>query len=461
MKKELKTNKKKVLLLLSIIPYIIFLATGIFNVIETGDFNLLNLIEPLGVFLMSNILEDGNIIVILLVIFCIGYPINYLLDKPSKRKNKVLKKKSETIKNKVSKKKNETKKYNVSNKLFTLYMISFIPYLFLLFHNLEEFFWILLCGVIVFPIYPIVLIFQIIFTIKKYNLFSSNQKIILKSIVIILLFLMIFPLFVYLEDYLGNKNNPKNAREQIIILLNKKYGDGGFNIVEMVEKNICSGCAAFSGGIDGYEFTISSNYLDNNFVVSLTKDNFEIYYDDFLGEYYYEKLGINGLDSYLENYKVEKLNKDISQNFNTVISFNNIKINSYDDKEFGKIPSIDELSNFVELYDPKFEIKDDLNTKEDLLNYLINLLKFYINDFDTTNIGYLHESKYFRYKYDYTKLGVNNYSDQYERYGGYVYAVNDDYEERKHLTENEDGIVRISIMGNTTTFNMQDILGAN
>ena len=35
-------------------------------------------------------------------------------------------------------------------------------------------------------------------------------------------------------------------------------------------------------GVDGYEFTMSTDYLNKNFIVSLTKENFEIYENDFL-----------------------------------------------------------------------------------------------------------------------------------------------------------------------------------
>ena len=130
------------------------------------------------------------------------------------------------------------------------------------------------------------------------------------------------------------------------------------------------------------------------------------------------------------------------------------------DINYGQIPNIDELSNFVELHDPKIEIKEDLKTKDELLNYLVKFSKFFIKDFDTSNITYSQTSKYFRYKYDYTKLGVNNYTDQYNGYGGYVLAGNYKYSEEqgRYVVEDEDTIVRINIMGNVTTFNIEDIL---
>lgn len=303
--------------------------------------------------------------------------------------------------------------------------------------------------------------------VQKLEENESEKKSIKKVLIINTLTIVItFLIALFIED-LPYKIEQKNdrlaenkAREKIIILLNQQYGNGNFEIVEMVEKNICYGCSWMGPGVDGYEFTISTNYLDKNFIVSLTKENFEIYENDFLIEYYKENLGITDLENYLKDYKLKKLNEIISQNFNAEIGFNNIFMKDYSDINYGQIPTIEELSNYVELHDPKIEIKEDLKTKDDLLNYLVKFSKFFIKDFDTSNITYSQTSKYFRYKYDYTKLGVYNYTDQYNGYGGYVLAGNYKYSEEqgRYVIEDEDTIVRINIMGNVTTFNIEDIL---
>ena len=90
---------------------------------------------------------------------------------------------------------------------------------------------------------------------------------------------------------------------------------------------------------------------------------------------------------------------------------------------------------------------------------MVKVSRFFIKDFDSSNIIYSQTSKYFRYKYDYTKLGVNNYTDQYNGYGGYVSAGNYKYSEEqgRYVVEDEDTIVRINIMGNVTTFNYETI----
>ncbi len=326
----------------------------------------------------------------------------------------------------------------------------------------------LIISIIAGALYLLMLIISIIIKViknKKNNVQKldeneSEKNSIKKGLIINILTIVITFLIALFIEYLPYKIAENNAKEQIIILLNQQYGDGNFKIVEMSEKDICYGCSWMGSGIDGYEFTISTDYLDKNFVVSLTKENFEIYKNDFLSEYYKENLGITDLENYLKDYKVKKLNEIISQSFNAEIDFNNIFMKDYSDTNYGQIPTIDELSNFVELHDPKIEIKEDLKTKDDLLNYLVKFSKFFIKDFDTSNITYSQTSKYFRYKYDYTKLGVNNYTDQYNGYGGYVLAGNYKYSEEQghYVVEDEDSIVRINIMGNITTFNIKDIL---
>lgn len=333
----------------------------------------------------------------------------------------------------------------------------------------------LIINIIAGAVYVLMLIISIIMKVIKNKKYKTQKleenelekKSIKKSLIITTLTIVIvFLIALFIEDlpYKIEQKNDKiaenKAKEQIIILLNQQYGDGNFEIVEMVEKDICYSCSWMGPGVDGYEFTMSTDYLNKNFIVSLTKENFEIYENDFLSEYYKENLGITDLENYLKDYKIKKLNEIISQNFNAEIDFNNIFMNDYSDINYGQIPTIEELSNYVELHDPKIEIKEDLKTKDDLLNYLVKFSKFFIKDFDTSNITYSQTSKYFRYKYDYTKLGVNNYTDQYNGYGGYVLAGNYKYSEEqgRYVIEDEDTIVRINIMGNVTTFNIEDIL---
>lgn len=293
---------------------------------------------------------------------------------------------------------------------------------------------------------------------------KKNQKSLNRNLAIIV---VTFLVAVFLEDlpYRIQQRNERilenNAKEHIINLLNQRYGDGDFEIVEVDEE--CINCAWFSSDFDGLNFTISTSYLDEHFTVGLVKKDFEIYKNDFLNKYYKEKYEITNIESYLKESKTKKLNEMLSHNFNAKIDFDGITWEKDINGDYGHVLSLDELSDLIKLKDPKIEIKDDLTTEEELLNYLLKLLKYYIEDFDTSSITYTENRKYFRYKYDYTKLGVYNYTDNYYGYGGYVLAGEYRYSEEqgRNILEDEDKIVRINVMGKVTTFNLDDILNSN
>lgn len=287
---------------------------------------------------------------------------------------------------------------------------------------------------------------------KLKNIKNIKRSLIINIIVIFITFLI--AIFMQNMAYeIKDKNLQKKAEKQVITLLNKKYGNGNFKIVKILEKSIF--LDKLNNNDIVYEFIVSTNYLDENFVISLHKNNLKIYEDDFLNKYYGESLKITNLENYLKNYKVNKLNKSISENFNAEINFNNIYVSNYLNKNYGMIPTIDKLSNYVELYEPKIKINENIKTKEELLNYLLKLSKFFIVEFDNTNIFYLQTNKYFRYEYDFTKLDEYTYQSNNE---GYVLAGNYNYLKNQPMLENEDTIIRINIMGDVKTFNKEEIL---
>lgn len=336
----------------------------------------------------------------------------------------------------------------------------------------------LIISIVAISIYTLLLIISIILKTKiakkkikpelteNKNEQNLTRKTILKSLLIIFISYLLAVFIEFLPYRIKQKNDmiaENKAREQIIILLNQRYGNGNFEIEEMTRKNICDGCSWMGPGIDGYEFSISTDYLPNNFTVSLTKENFKIYENNFLNEYYKEKHGIPQLEDYLIKYKIHKLSEIVSHKFNAEIDFNNTFININLDKNYGHIPSIEELSNYVELQDPKFVIKDEIKTNDELLKYLLKLTKFYLTEFDTSNITYLQTNKYFRYKYDCTKLLDSNKTNQYNDYEGYVLAGNYIYskEQERYIVIDEDTIVSINVMDDITTLTIEDILKVN
>lgn len=317
-------------------------------------------------------------------------------------------------------------------------------------------------------VYILMLIISIIIKVIKYKksddidfkFFNKSLIITLSTIFIIFLLSLFVQDLPYKIEEKNDKISFEKAREEIIILLEKRYGDGNFKILEMAEKDICYSCSWMGPGIDGYEFLIDTDYFDKDFTITLTKEDFKIYEDEFLDNYYEETLGITDLENYVMHYKTNKLNEIIGQKFNVKIGFNNIFFEDTIEKDYGYVPTIEELSALVELHDPKIEINENITSKEDLLDYLVKFTKFFIKELEPSMFHYSQTDKYFRYKYDYTKLGVNDYTDQFNGYGGYVLAGDYKYSEEKghYILINENDIIRINIMGKVTTFNTEDIL---
>ena len=330
--------------------------------------------------------------------------------------------------------------------------------------------WYLILSIFTFVIYQLVLIISIIVRVINYkrgNIVNNSdddsiKKSIKKNAIIIVIVFIVSLLIESVPYGIKSFNEGKNqakAKEEVITMLNKKYGDGNFEVEDMNVLNVCYACL-FDQGIDLYEIRVKSSYLNNSFIVSLRQSDLSVLRDEFLDVYYKEKNNVDNLKVYLQDKKIEDFNSKLSKSFNIRFSFNNVYIDDYLNMDYGHVPSISELTSFVKLYDPRIEILDNITSKDDLLDYLIRLTKYYINDVDTTSISYQSDSKYFRYKYDYTKMGIYDYKDQFSGYGGYVYAGKTIYSDElgHYVTIDEDKIIRIGIMGNITTINMEDML---
>ncbi len=318
----------------------------------------------------------------------------------------------------------------------------------------------LIAAVLYFLMLIISLIMRLICGSKKSNSsFKNIFNICIVVIIVSLIFTVTIESIPYIIKERNDKINMNNAQEKVIEILNQKYGNGQFKIEKMEEANVCKDCMWLSK-IDGYKFTISTSYMNSDFTVDMEKSNLKISNDEFLDDYYKEKNGIENLEDYIQEYKLDQLNKEVSNHYNVTISFNNVFVKDFEKKDYERVPSLDELAKNVRLLDPKVEINENLTSKDALLNYLVDFTSYFISDLDTSNFEYSQTSKYFRYKYDYSKLGVTNYSDQYNGYGGYVLAGDYKYSEEKghYVIENEDSIIRINIMGDVKTLNKEDVL---
>lgn len=372
--------------------------------------------------------------------------------------------------------KDNTKENNIQLLLTIIVsIVSIVLFFFIMYFSVDtigwNFIYYLLVSVIFFTLYIIMLIVSsIIISIKKRkdvknDKMTVNKKLIVSSLVIFigLLLSTLIELHPYEVEERKNKEMANNARKQVLVLLNKKYGNGNFKILDMSEGNICENCFLVKPSVSGYKFVISSDYLNDNFQISLTKDKLKVYKDNFLDVYYKENENIDDLEGYLKDYEINKLNDELFKNFNASISFYNTISDKYIENKYGHVPSVEELANTVELYDPIININEELTTRKDLLNYLVKFTKYFINDLDKTNIKYKQTEKYFRYKYDYKKLTdiseneKNNNGNGYVLAGEYKYS----YENDRYILENADKLVRINILGKVSIYNLEDILKDN
>lgn len=361
MKNNYQEKIKKIVFLITIIPYVVFLSLGIYNCInsslENKYLDLYALIEPLEQF-WFDIITDFNIFFICLIIFVVGYPIYYLLDKSNKKKNK---EKDNIVQSKLS-------------KSFLLYIISFIPYFFLIyscifgidfgfFGNTSTYYGfeaLFIAGIVgcVIPIYPIILIFQIIYTIKKYKTFTINKKRILKYIIFSIISLILIPSFINMIRE-NNKANTTFDNDKIVIekYLIKEFGEQHYKNMEIVKNN---------GIISRY--TIKTPLLDYGFSIELNEDRTNIidstFYEEFINDNNVtEMLNLHLADVYdlPNNIKVE-----------TSISNINLDIKNYDKSFDLKLLLEDCKYNIksITIYTESLEMQDVTETIKDFyVNY--------------------------------------------------------------------------------------------
>jgi len=265
----------------------------------------------------------------------------------------------------------------------------------------------------------------------------------LKTLLII--FIIITPIFVIdliVAGKIKESNYYKKAEKDVITYLELRYGDGDF---EINNTKYIGGCDILGNcRPDGYEVNLNTKYFDKNFNVVILKVTSQIYNDNFIDVLAKEKWNIEkNIQDYIGEIALEQLNEKIPERYNSKVSFNNKKVDdNFDFILYGKLPTIDDLIKSVKFYDPKFEINADLNSETKLLEFLKDLTKFYIEEFSSNEIFYNQESEYFRYKFDYSKLGVKDYKDQHN---GYVFSDN-------------DRNIRINIMGKVTKYTKEEIL---
>ncbi len=296
--------------------------------------------------------------------------------------------------------------------------------------------------------YIIMLIIFIVVNINKDIVGKTDVK---NLILGASLFLMIFIFFSLLElvpcvkTQIIERNLEKNAKIKVIQLLNEKYGDGDFKIANMYEENISE---SYIQPIDGYHFIVSTKYFDGFFDVELNKSKMEISKDNFLSIYYRKNYDIKNLDEYLKEYALKKVQDRFNEKYNVNINFERVVETEYQ-KLYGRVPDIDDLSKEIKLYNPIIEIKIHLQTKEELIDYLIELLNIFVTNADDFNFNYTINTTAFSFKYD---NGTNKYNGTV-MLGTYEYS--DEFS--KYVIVNKSSVARITIMNKIIIVNLKNV----
>lgn len=176
---------KTVILWISLIPYIVFLVWGLILCIKGivtdwhGYLDLYPIVVPIGDFWFDCVIM-GNILAIALAIFSVGYPIYYIIDRRLKSgKPPVM------IGDTSS---DDGKK---CTRFFVLYALLYAVYLSIpisgftgmdtgffntrIEYGFDAMAWTVICGVFI-PVFPALLLFDIIYTVKCRKTWQPWQK---------------------------------------------------------------------------------------------------------------------------------------------------------------------------------------------------------------------------------------------------------------------------------------------
>lgn len=193
---------KTILFYISVCPYLVFLILGVVScvgyAIDKGYVDLYYVISPLSDFFLNAIFEN-EIPALFLIIFCIAYPIYYLIDKSTNKQ----------LLHKEAQYTSDTKKLD---KLFILYILSFVLYFWYAYscivgmdvgifntHYAYGFDVLTMCLFVTtfIPIFPIVLFFQIIYLCKCFPLLKEKQRNTIKLLITITILLIFIPCALY------------------------------------------------------------------------------------------------------------------------------------------------------------------------------------------------------------------------------------------------------------------------
>lgn len=216
------------------------------------------------------------------------------------------------------------------------------------------------------------LILSIIGLKVKKNLKNENIKLNKNSVFIGILIVLFNVIILIIIPILNNKTINNLVSNNIIIYLNDKYGDNNFEIIN-VKKDY-----SYNGIVQkyhtGYEVTVSSTLLEDNFIIYTSETNPQVIKDvseEFIEKYYNKKIN-------------EYLSQKYDLEFDMWVKEENIP------NTCGHIPTFNELVDYNAISDIFIIVKKNNNYNYD---YNVNERINYLKKLSLDLINYLNISK--------------------------------------------------------------------
>ena len=226
----------------------------------------------------------------------------------------------------------------------------------------------------------------IIFVILYRKLLNDSKISSFSRMFLVLALLFTITLALDIKPFFKEKARQKEYSNYIIDYLNNRYGESNYKINDIYNSDDCYFMCINPHGGDYYRFDVSSDYFDENFSVEISIDSKKIVDDDFLEEYAISKNLCNG-DYYgeecLEKLVTEKIEnsepniKDYKANI--TVSFDT----TYGKTMYGRIPTIDDLSEEAIIEFESFTIYKDFTDKneEEFKNFMLDVYYTYKNHY--------------------------------------------------------------------------------
>ena len=252
------------------------------------------------------------------------------------------------------------------------------------------------------------LILLIIGLLNKGATLRLNKSSFYTFFCVILLVILILLIIPSVNNYINKNTILKNS----INYLNNKYGDENFQIVEIKKDYAYEGLNKIESG---YELTVSSPLL---------KDNFTMYADN----EHFSKIK-NVTEFFVETYYNEKMNDYLSKEYNIELD---IRIREEKIPEtVGHIPTIDELSNSNSIDSIHIRIRNDNYDKNinKRIDYIKQISKDLIDKFKISReINIIFRKYGFSDSYSYEVQMSENIIkiiDEHNKTSIYEYNIND------------------------------------